>query len=156
MIKKQSMVQGKKWRNWREILNKIIREIFLMRWHVGRDLNEVKAWVMWTSGKRILQTEEVESAKSEAETCLMCLRIKKEASRAWVESSIRIMTCTCSAYSWKLHSQRFNQIRGLVASCKRGWYGSSTIPSGTQILLTFLPTIISIKLSCTCCLVISR
>lgn len=50
---------------------------------------------MCTSGERVLQTEDIVSAKSEAEACLMCLRIKKEASRAGVEPSVRIMPyCT--------------------------------------------------------------
>lgn len=33
---------------------------------------------MWTLGDRILQTEEMVSAKSEAKACLMCLKIKKK------------------------------------------------------------------------------
>lgn len=56
-------------------------------------MNAVELSVVWTCGERVLQIEGIVSAKSEAEAILMCLRIKKEAGRAGVESPVRIMSC---------------------------------------------------------------
>lgn len=57
----------------------------LMRWHLNRDLKEVREWVVWLSGETALQAVGTASAKVQRWECVWCVQGTPGRGLSWPE-----------------------------------------------------------------------